>query len=161
METKLKPKEKLFCIYYCHHRSSQLAASMAGYNSAQKAAAKLLGKKNIRDEIQRLDSDHPVTNQEIANGYRQFAFGSSSDAFKLLFCDELPHEAELESMNLLNISEIKRPKNGGIEIKFFDRLKALEKLSEISSDSHDDKGLPFYEAIERSAAAIKDEEDVN
>jgi hypothetical protein len=38
-----------------------------------------------------------------------------------------------------------------MEIKFFDRLKALEKLSEISQSGNDTGALSFYEALERSA----------
>ena len=37
-----------------------------------------------------------------------------------------------------------------MEIKFFDRIKALEKLSEAQEDTHE-KSLPFYRALERSA----------
>ena len=56
-------------------------------------------------------------------------------------------------------SEIKMPKSGGIEIKFFDRLKALEKLKEISHSSSGDSALPFYDALERSAAAVRERDD--
>jgi hypothetical protein len=37
-----------------------------------------------------------------------------------------------------------------MEIKFFDRLKALEKLSEISQSGKETSTLSFYEALERS-----------
>ncbi len=159
MENKLKPKEKLFCIYYSRFRSARLAASLAGYSFPKKTAVKILSRQDIRNEIDRLDSLSPVTHQEVVSGYRQLAFGSGTDAFKLLFADEIPGSIELEEMNLLNISEIKRPKNGGIEIKFFDRLKALEKLEEISSLTQTDSALPFYDILERSAAAIKDDDN--
>ncbi|MBQ8784260.1 MAG: terminase small subunit [Clostridia bacterium] len=159
MKNGLKPKEKLFCIYYCQYRSGISAAALAGYPFAKSASAKLLARKDIRNEIERLDSDSAVTEHEISGGYRLLAFGDCSDAFRLLFCDEVPDENELEKMNLLNISEIKRPKNGGIEIKFFDRLKALEKLSELSPASEDNSALPFYDVIERSAAAMRDDEN--
>lgn len=56
-------------------------------------------------------------------------------------------------MDLFNISEIKRPKGGGLEIKFFDRLKPLEKLQEISTDSSQ-TALPFYEALNNGAKAL-------
>ena len=34
-----------------------------------------------------------------------------------------------------NVSEIKRVKGGGVEVKLFDRLKALEKLYDIANSS--------------------------
>lgn len=159
MKNGLKPKEKLFCIYYCQYRSGVSAAALAGYPFARSASAKLLARKDIIGEIERLDENFAVKPQEISGGYRLLALGDCTDAFRLLFCDEAPVESELEKMNLLNISEIKRPKNGGIEIKFFDRLKALEKLSDLSSASKDNSAIPFYDVIERSAAAIRDDED--
>ncbi len=157
MKNGLKPKEKLFCIHYCQYHSGTAAAAHAGYPFAKNSAAKLLARKDIQEEIARLSEINCVTHNEISNGYRLLAFGDCTDAMKLLFCDEPPDENELQKMNLLNISEIKRPKNGGIEIKFFDRLKALEHLAEITSHSKDENALPFYDVIEKSAAAIRDD----
>lgn len=159
MKNGLKPKEKLFCIYYCQYHSGVVAASLADYPFAKITAAKLLARKDICEEIERLSENLPATPGEFSSGYRLLAFGDCSDAMKLLFCDEKPKDSELQKMNLMNISEIKRPKNGGIEIKFFDRLKALEHLESISSVSKEDSALPFYDVIERSAAAIKDDEN--
>ena len=45
-------------------------------------------------------------------------------------------------MDLFLVSEIKRPKDGSMEIKFFDRLKALEKLTDDSEK--EDRATPFY-----------------
>ena len=66
-----------------------------------------------------------------------------------------PGEGELKKMDLFCVSEIKRPKDGSMEIKFFDRMKALEKLSEGESG---DGAASFYEAICRSAQALKEKE---
>ncbi len=95
----------------------------------------------------------------MKSGYRRLAFGSCADAYKLLFSDDENSAPNFETLDLFNISEIKRPKNGGIEIKFFDRLKALEALGEMSADSETDKALPFYNVIEKSAAAIRGSND--
>ncbi len=159
MEKKLKPKEKLFCIFYCQSRSPRLAAANAGYGIFTKTiAAKLISRTDIQSEIEKLDSCMPVTSGEIISGYRKIAFGCAADAFKLALSDEPVKADEIETLDLTNVSEIKRPKGGGLEIKFFDRLKALEKLSEISQAGGTDDLMPFYDAIERSAAA-SDEND--
>ena len=47
-----------------------------------------------------------------------------------------------------------------MEIKFFDRLKALERLSLISQDGNDLGALSFYEALERSADKTESENNV-
>ena len=49
--------------------------------------------------------------------------------------DEPPCELELEKLDLTMVSDIKCPKSGGIEVKFFDRLKALTTLFEKSSEA--------------------------
>lgn len=162
MENKLKPREKLFCLYYCQFREPRFAAALAGYDLfICKTAAKLMKRKDILAEIERLDKIEADSGCEVMSGYRRLAFGSCADAFKLLFADEEASRPNFETLDLFNISEIKRPKNGGIEIKFFDRLKALEALGEISSNSEVDRVLPFYDVIEKSAAAIRGSDDGN
>ncbi len=60
-------------------------------------------------------------------------------------------------MDLFPIAEIKRPRAGGIEMKFFDRLKALEKLTQMEEQTAQDGALPFYEALEKSAQVLRTE----
>ena len=57
----------------------------------------------------------------------------------MAFAEELPPSHVIEKLDLFNVSEIRRIKGGGVEIKIFDRLKALEKLYELenSLDSRD------------------------
>ena len=55
-------------------------------------------------------------------------------------------------MDLFLVSEIKRPKDGSMEIKFFDRLKALEKLE--SRSESEDGAKDLFDAINRSAKAV-------
>ena len=60
-------------------------------------------------------------------------------------------------MDLFNVSEIKRKKNGEMEIKFFDRLKALEKLTDITDMSSSDEENSIFHAIAKGAAALRNE----
>ena len=62
----------------------------------------------------------------------RLAFGSVADAMKLMLCEESMSTEEIERLDLFNVSDIKRPKGGGLEIKFFDRQKALERLIEFN-----------------------------
>lgn len=66
--------------------------------------------------------------------------------------------ALLPQLDLFNISEIKRQKSGAVEIKFFDRIKALEKLGEITDDGAGRTALSFYDALEKSAKSINEKE---
>ncbi|MBP9988650.1 MAG: terminase small subunit [Ruminococcus sp.] len=153
----LKEREKLFCLYFSETRNARTAANKAGFGIlAKHNAVKLMAREDIKNEIERIDKTKLVSAQEVISGYRQLAFGSVADAMKLLFAED---NIDCEDLDLFNISEIKRPKTGGIEIKFFDRIKALEHLEELSNASQQDKALPFYSALEKSAAALKGDFD--
>ena len=155
----LTEKEKLFCAYYSDSRNARSAAARAGYGLlSQRNGLKLIRRKDIRTEIERIDRTKLVSSEEIAAGYRQLAFGSVADVLKIIYAEETPTTSELEKLDLFNVSEIKRPKGGGIEIKFFDRMKALEHLEEMNgSAGEENSALPFYAALEKSANALKGE----
>ncbi|MBQ7740580.1 MAG: hypothetical protein IJT65_05035 [Eubacterium sp.] len=91
-----------------------------------------------------------TVNEKIEKGLLQLASGSANDAVSLLFLSDEEILERLPKLRLLNVSEIKRPKGGGMEIKFFDRIKAFEKLGERSTNDGDE-GLGFYQALEKSA----------
>ena len=62
-------------------------------------------------------------------------------------------EKKLRNMDLFLVSEIKKPRDGNMEIKFFDRLKALEKLEQqVDSDGGAQR---LIEAIERGARSLE------
>ncbi|MCQ2514509.1 MAG: terminase small subunit [Ruminococcus sp.] len=130
-----------------------MSAKKAGYlKNFDQVGEKLLARKDISDEIQRISAQRKSAFACVAeSGYRRLAFGSISDAVSLLYMDS-PSKAQLENMDLFLVSEIKRPKDGAMEIKFFDRLKALEKLENDNSLSDNAKSL--YDAISQSAKAV-------
>lgn len=66
--------------------------------------------------------------ERVLTGLHKLAFGKVNDAAKLVFADTAPPPEELARMNLFNVSELKRDKGGGVEVRFFDRQKALERL---------------------------------
>ena len=93
-----------------------------------------------------------INREDIEKGYEKIAFGSIGDAVKLLFMEELkPKEAK--KLDLFTVAEIKKPKGGGMEIKFFDRIKALQCLENISRQESSPSS--FYEAILKGAEAIE------
>ncbi len=156
----LTAKEKLFCAYYCLDRNGREAAAKSGYKLASNAAEKLLKKENIKAQIEKTDAERKNRGADISAGYYRLAFGCVSDAVSLLFEDNVTKPL-IEKMDLFNISEIKRQKNGTVEIKFFDRLKALEKLEQSCFDESAQGMNTLYGAIEKGAAALRysDEQD--
>lgn len=128
----------------------------SGYMFPERSALRLLRRADIAQEIARIDKQRETTQNDIAIGYQRLAFGCISDAISLLFSDDISRE-EIEKMDLFNISEIKRKKGGDIEIKFFDRLKALEKLQDTQAISAKAEESSLYSAIEQGAKALRDD----
>lgn len=93
--------------------------------------------------------------EQVKQGLLDLAVGSVSDAVMLLFLDDEEIIRRLPKLKLSNVSEIKRPKGGGMEIKFFDRIKAFEKLQELTATKRDE-GLGFYQALEKSVKNLGD-----
>lgn len=155
---ELTAKEQLFCTYYCLDRNGREAAAKSGYRAPQKSAARLLKRKDILAFIKSADEKTKKRNADISAGYYRLAFGCVADAVRLLFDDSIT-EKELEGMDLFSVSEIKRQKGGGIEIKFFDRLKALEKLESLCLSDAGSTAKAFYSAIEKGAQALRENEN--
>lgn len=159
-DKKLTGKEKQFCCNYINTGNVRESAVRAGYGcEPEKIGARLLMRTDIINKINQLYSEKKKNlRYRACSGYERLAFGSISDAVRLLYIDE-PDAKTLESMDLFNISEIKKPKEGAMEIKFFDRLRALEKLEQ-SDLSERDEASPFYNAFEQGLKAFeKDETD--
>lgn len=157
-EIRLSSKERLFCTYYCLGRNGREAAAKSGYHFPEKSAARLLKKKEVREQIIKNDSERKSKTDDIIAGYYRLAFGCITDAVKLILDNEID-ETKLEEMDLFLISDIKKPKGGGIEIKFFDRLKALEKLEALVSKEADSNSCSLYSAIEKGAKALGNEDE--
>lgn len=153
MKTNLKPKEEEFCRLMAQGCAPTEAAVRAGYRLAPtKAADRLLGRGEVRRSIEQYGA--ALFKRNAVAGYERIAFGSVADAVRLCFADGVPDD--LDALDLYMVSEVKRSKNG-VEIKFFDRLKALDRLSDLS-DPEDDRAEPFYRALEEGARRLSEQE---
>lgn len=157
----LSQREKDFCICYAQCGNSYEAAVKAGYvKNPAKEGERLLCRSDISDEIAFLEKQLEQTMGCLAKtGYQRLAFGNIADAVSLLYMDK-PSKEELEKMDLFSVSEIKKPKDGAMEIKFFDKLKALEKL-EILSTGKDKEINPFYEALKAGVDILSEGDSEN
>lgn len=152
----LAEKEELFCQYFAQSCSPRESAARAGYTFPEKTAIKLLSQEAVQKKIQDLFKENAKNclNEQAVGGFRRLAFGSIADAVSLMFIEGNPSPRALEEMDLFCVSEIKKPREGALEIKFFDRLEALEKLAELSEKNDTESSVPFYQAIEQGARAI-------
>ena len=151
---KLTKKERYFCYFYLDTGNANEAAFLAGYSKDYKnKGISLLNKDCIKAEIENLYKQKTkILSYKASIGYERLAFGSISDAIKLLYTNKLDKQT-LDNMDLFCISEIRCPKEGAMEIKFFDRIKALEKLENLSI-SQKDIVNPFYAALEEGIKSL-------
>ena len=63
----------------------------------------------------------------MKRGLNRIAFGAVNDAVKLVFDAENMTARDIMGMDLFNVSEIKISGKNVLEIKFFDRQKALSR----------------------------------
>ena len=101
---ELRNRRKRFCYLYAVLGDPEEAAVRAGYS---------------RDEA--------------LGAAMELLKSSCNDAVQLAFSDELPPQDVLGRLDLYNVSEIKRVRGGGVEVKVFDRIRALEKLYELEN----------------------------
>lgn len=150
-EKKLTKKEIEFCRWYVQLRNPRESALRSGFTILpEQRALNLLSKDSIRQKIAELENENSADSKLISAGLQRLAFGSVTDAVKLILSARDNTSPDIDSLDLFNVSEIKFTSGKGMEIKFFDRLKALEKLSDLSCDDGNDGMLSFYQAIEKS-----------
>lgn len=154
-QKRLTKKERLFCGCYVECGNAEEAARKAGFpKEKDTAGAELLCREDITEEISRLlVQREELLRYKVQCGYERLVFSSPSDSVKLLFMQE-PNPWALDELDLFNIAEIRKPKDGSIEIKFYDRLRALEKMSGLQ-DQNGGEAVPFYKALEFGARALE------
>lgn len=145
IKNKLTAREREFCLSFMQSGDAQLSARSAGFRNPDSEGERLLCNEKICAELERLSElrGRLLTALSVI-GYQRLAFGSAADAASLLF-EENPSREALGKMDLFLVSEIRRPKDGAMEIKFFDRARALEKLASLSMERESSSSL--YDAI--------------
>lgn len=138
----IRPQERCFCIWYAMLCNVQEAALHAGYpqEEALERGVLLLQRADCRELIQSvlksLSLRSPIP--QVLAGLERLAFGSCNDAAKLIFSADNLSPEELAKLDLFNVTEIKRDKNGGVEIKLCDRQKAMEQMLTYATQSQAD-----------------------
>lgn len=130
------------------------AAAKAGFKkNSFNIGCNLLSRKDIEEEIEKLYKRKKKNLiYKACSGYERLAFGEITDAIILLNPGNINTE-KIASMDLFNVSEIKKNKDGAIEIKFFDRIRALEKIQNMDFTGNE-QSETFYSAIQKGTKAF-------
>lgn len=145
-----------FAQMFVRTRNGAEAAVMLGARAdeAKKIEAKYLANEKVKEEIRKLDRADEQTLCYIKTGLSRLAFGAVNEAAALIFDEEVSRDDILKA-DLFNVSEIKKIKGGGVEIKFFDRQKAMEKLVELDPELKEvSDAEEFLNALCRSSKDI-------
>lgn len=80
----------------------------------------------------------------------QMARSRPNDVVKLAMLDK-EELGEIDKLDLMMLSELKRTGNGGVEVKLNDRLKTLERLLELLDSGPEERAKAFFQALEGGA----------
>lgn len=125
---------KLLCGRFLELGNLKEAARESGVSDSE-TARQILEQPKSRAYLRKLCASPPLPLRAlVVTGLCRLAFGSANDAARLCMGDVAAEE--LKSLDLFEVSELKKDRNGGVEVKFFDRQRALEKLLECAG--HDE-----------------------
>ena len=130
----MKISAKAFAKMFVRTRNGSETAVRLGAEpeEAKQIEADYLANTNVKKAIHDLDKGDEQTLCYVKTGLSRLAFGSVNEAVALVFAEEVSRDDVLKA-DLFNVSEIKRVRGGGVEVKVFDRIKALEKLYELEN----------------------------
>lgn len=138
MKQKLTKKEVLFCQLYSNLGQAREAAAFAGYENPKEDSALLLAQPSIQNYCQQLVQD---TKASALKGLERLAFASCLDAVKLCREDHNLSAQQWESLDLFCVSQMKKNKDGSLEIVLYNRLEALKALMDYSPDTQNQTNL--------------------
>ena len=91
-------------------------------------------RKNSEAALKKRIRSGEVTREDVARRLAELAFGKANDCVRLV----LDEGARMEKLDLSLLSEVKRSDKGAVEVRLIDRLRALEQLAELASESGSD-----------------------
>lgn len=131
-----------FCRAYLRTMDPERAAAEAGYidGFAQLAAERTQG----RLERMRECAAGQLRREDALRRLAQLAFGQVNDGVRLAFAGKT---AETQALDLSAVSEIRVTEKGGVEVKFVDRVRALETLCTLLESSGGQGAEELYRAL--------------
>ena len=105
--------------------------------------------------------DNTKEYREALSGLKKLAQAPANDAVRLMARMGELSDTQIARLNLSAVSEIRRLKDGALEMKFFDRLKAFELLMASTAQPEGSAAASsFYAALESAAKTVCDADAV-
>jgi hypothetical protein len=136
-----------FCGAYLRTLDPQRAARAAGCGDGWA----MLGSPGVRKRLERMRGSlsGQITREDAVRRLAELAFGRANDAAALALRagrgDTRPEELELSAVSELRVTE------KGVEVKFVDRIRALEVLCSLLGGTADG-AEDFFRALDEAGA---------
>lgn len=147
-------REELFAAFCAHLANPWEAARRAGFEPrlADAAACSLLDKAAVRRRIKRHEKALEKNARSFAlRALLRLAGYNAADGVKLASSGEDFCPGDVERLDLFGVSSLKWS-SGSCEVKFFDRIRALDLLLSLDKGKGDACPSEFYRALRESAA---------
>ena len=143
---KSNGRAEAFCRKYLQCMDPEQAAVLAGCADGYA----MLEAKMVRRRLERMRkaAAGQVRREDAVRRLAQLAFGRVNDAARLALHSA---EAELETLDLSAVAELKVTDKGGVEVKLIDRIRALEALCGLLSEEKAEGAGELYRVLADAA----------
>ena len=144
-------QRNLFCRTYLRTMDPQRAAETIG----KADGFAVLRNRRIRRQLEsmRQAAAEQILREDAIRRLTELAFGRANDAVKLAAALSTGETSELERLELSSVGELKLT-DKGVEIKFIDRVRALEALCGLLGDGSQKDAAEFFRALEDAGEGV-------
>ena len=138
-------EQNLFCRTYLRTMDPQRAVEAIGRTDG----FSILKERPMRRRLEsmRQMAAEQILREDVIRRLTELAFGRANDAVKLAATLSAGEKPELEKLELSSVGELKMT-DKGVEIKFIDRVRALEALCRLLGDGSGKDAAEFFRALE-------------
>lgn len=129
MNPNLPSEKRRFAAAYLRCFDAEAAAQTIGRSDG----IRMLTTPAVQRELELQRSQCDICRADIVRRLAQLAFGRANDCVKLVLQDA----PEVDALDLSLLSEVKRNDKGTVEVKLIDRIRALEQLMSLGTQSTD------------------------
>ena len=129
MNPNLPSEKRRFAAAYLRCFDAETAAQTIGRSDG----IRMLTTPAVQRELELQRGQCDICRADIVRRLAQLAFGRANDCVKLV----LQEAPEVDALDLSLLSEVKRNDKGTVEVKLIDRIRALEQLMTLGTQSTD------------------------
>ena len=129
MNPNLPSEKRRFAAAYLRCFDAEAAAQTIGRSDG----IRMLTTPAVQRELELQRGQCDICRADIVRRLAQLAFGRANDCVKLVLQDA----PEVDALDLSLLSQVKRNDKGTVEVKLIDRIRALEQLMTLGTQSTD------------------------